>query len=68
MLGKNHHLQKLKCLRFLKKKFSLTLNNQTIGEEISYACKFAFAGGLAVTPYLKYKVGDKCLPDKTMMV
>ena len=44
-------------------RFSLTLNNQTIGQEISYACKFAFAGGLAVTPYLKYKVGDTCLPD-----
>jgi len=47
-----------------EKNFTLTLNNQTIGEEISYACKFAFAGGLAVTPYLKYKVGDKCLPDE----
>jgi len=46
-----------------EKKFSLTLNNQTVGEEITYACKFAFAGGLSVTPYLTYKVGDNCLPD-----
>ena len=44
-------------------KFSLTITDQTIGENISYACKFAFAGGLAVTPYLTYKVGDNCLPD-----
>mgnify|MGYP003335559566 FL=1 len=44
-------------------KFSLTLKDQNIGETLSYACKFAFAGGLAVTPYLKYKVGDDCLPD-----
>ena len=44
-------------------KFNLTLKDQTIGEEISYACKFAFAGGMTVTPYLKYKVGDNCILD-----
>ena len=42
------------------KKFTQTLTNQTIGETISYGCKFAFAGGLAVTDYISYKVGDAC--------
>lgn len=41
--------------------FSTTINNQTIGESISYACKFAFAGGLAVTRYHTYVVGDDCV-------
>ncbi len=40
--------------------FSKTLSNQTVGESISYACKFAFAGGLAVTSYINYVVGDDC--------
>ncbi|MGB1992917.1 MAG: Ig-like domain-containing protein, partial [Flavobacteriaceae bacterium] len=40
--------------------FSITVNDFTIGETISYACKFAFAGGLAVTQYFSYQVGDNC--------
>ncbi|MFY8188231.1 MAG: T9SS type A sorting domain-containing protein [Flavobacterium sp.] len=42
------------------KKFSSVVTNQTIGETIVYACKFAFAGGLAVTKYFEYVVGDDC--------
>ena len=40
--------------------FSITMNNFTVGETISYACKFAFAGGLAVTKYFSYQVGEDC--------
>ena len=40
--------------------FSVTVNNFTVGETISYACKFAFAGGLAVTKYFSYQVGENC--------
>ena len=40
--------------------FSITVNDFTIGEMISYACKFAFAGGLAVTQFFSYEVGDDC--------
>lgn len=40
--------------------FRAVLNNQTPGEKITYAVKFAFAGGLAVTQYLDYVVGDTC--------
>ena len=40
--------------------FSATVNGFTNGETISYACKFAFAGGLAVTKYFSYQVGDVC--------
>ena len=42
------------------KKFSQTISGLTNGQTISYACKFAFAGGLAVTKYLSYTVGDNC--------
>ena len=30
------------------------------GQTISYACKFAFAGGLAATKYFSYTVGEDC--------
>ena len=45
-------------------KFSVSLTDQNIGENLSYACKFAFAGGLAVTKYFSYTVGtDFCSED-----
>jgi len=40
--------------------FTATINGQTPGTALSYACKFAFAGGLAVTKYFSYEVGDNC--------
>jgi hypothetical protein len=40
--------------------FTYKLTGQTNGSLLSYACKFAFAGGLAVTKYFKYVVGDSC--------
>jgi len=40
--------------------FSKTLSGFTNGQTISYACKFAFAGGLAVTKYFSYEVGNTC--------
>jgi hypothetical protein len=40
--------------------FQYTLTGQTSGAVITYACKFAFAGGSAVTKYFKYTVGDSC--------
>jgi hypothetical protein len=40
--------------------FSATLNGQTIGATISYACKFAYSGGMAVTKYCSYQVGKNC--------
>ncbi|WP_178985900.1 T9SS type A sorting domain-containing protein [Winogradskyella helgolandensis] len=42
------------------KTFAVTISDLTIGEEVSYACKFAFAGGQAVTKYFTYEVGDDC--------
>lgn len=41
--------------------FTKTITNQTIGSTITYAVKFAFAGGLAVTKYFQYIVGNDCL-------
>ena len=41
-------------------KFSKTIGGLQAGETISYACKFAFAGGLAVTKYISYEVGSSC--------
>ncbi len=40
--------------------FTRTITGQTIGSSISYACKFAYSGGLSVTKYLSYTVGDSC--------
>ncbi|WP_298492652.1 glycosyl hydrolase [uncultured Algibacter sp.] len=40
--------------------FTHTVSGQTPGASISYACKFAFAGGLAVTKYFSYTVGNTC--------
>ena len=41
-------------------RFRAVLAGQTDGESLSYACKFAFRGGLVVTEYLYYTVGDDC--------
>ncbi|MDA3893037.1 MAG: glycosyl hydrolase [Salinivirgaceae bacterium] len=43
--------------------FSAVLTGQTPGSTISVACKFAFAGGQAVTKYISYTVGDDCESD-----
>lgn len=40
--------------------FTQTITGQTIGSTISYAVKFAFSGGLAVTKYFSYVVGNDC--------
>ena len=40
--------------------FTKTVGGLTQGEEISYAVKFAFAGGLSVTKYFQYEVGTSC--------
>ena len=40
--------------------FTKTITGQTLDETITYAVKFAFAGGLAVTKYTDYKVGQDC--------
>ncbi|MFZ4582648.1 MAG: T9SS type A sorting domain-containing protein, partial [Paludibacter sp.] len=40
--------------------FSTTLAGQTPGATISYACKFAFNGGMSVTKYMTYVVGTNC--------
>lgn len=40
--------------------FTATIAGQTPGATLRYACKFAFAGGLAVTKYFSYTVGDDC--------
>ena len=40
--------------------FTQTITGQTIGATITYAVKFAFAGGLSVTKYISYVVGNNC--------
>ena len=40
--------------------FSKTLVGLTVGQSISYAVKFTYAGGLVVTKYMNYIVGDDC--------
>ncbi|WP_394667025.1 family 16 glycosylhydrolase [uncultured Chryseobacterium sp.] len=43
------------------KKFSSTITGQTAGSIINYAVKFAYAGGMSVTKYYSYVVGDACI-------
>ncbi len=40
--------------------YTYTIMGQIVGSTISYACKFEFAGGLAVTKYIPYVVGSSC--------
>jgi len=40
--------------------YTKTITGQTVGSTISYAVKFAFAGGQAVTKYFSYVVGNTC--------
>ena len=40
--------------------FTSTISGQTIGSTISYAVKFAYAGGMSVTKYFPYVVGSSC--------
>lgn len=40
--------------------FTQTITGQTIGSTINYAVKFAYAGGLSVTRYFSYVVGNNC--------
>jgi len=40
--------------------YTYTITGQLVGSTISYACKFEFAGGLAVTKYIPYVVGSSC--------
>lgn len=41
--------------------YTYTISGQTVGTTISYAVKFAYAGGLSVTKYLTYVVGENCV-------
>ncbi len=43
------------------KTYSATLSGLAPGATLSYACKFAFEGGMAVTKYISYQVGKNCL-------
>ena len=42
------------------KTFTKTITAQTLGTTISYAVKFAYAGGLSVTKFISYVVGANC--------
>lgn len=40
--------------------FTKTITGQSVGSTITYAVKFAYAGGLSVTKYFSYVVGSNC--------
>lgn len=42
------------------KTFTTTVGGLAAGTTISYACKFAFSGGMSVTKYIDYVVGTNC--------
>ncbi len=41
--------------------FTYTITGQTTGANISYGVKFAYSGGLSVTNYYTYEVGNNCI-------
>jgi len=43
--------------------FTKTFTGQTLGATFNVACKFAFAGGMAVTKTFAYTVGNVCVAD-----
>jgi len=45
--------------------FTKTITGQTLGSTINYAVKFAYAGGLSVTKYVSYVVGNNCALEVT---
>lgn len=45
------------------KTFTASVGGVTPGTTLRYACKFAFAGGMSVTQYISYVVGNNC--DRT---
>jgi beta-glucanase (GH16 family) len=40
--------------------YTQTITGQTIGSTVTYAVKFAYAGGLSVTDFYSYVVGSNC--------
>jgi len=40
--------------------FTKTITGQTVGSTINYAVKFAYSGGMSVTKYFSYVVGNTC--------
>jgi endo-1,3(4)-beta-glucanase len=59
-LWKENPFSELQMTHVEGRKFTATITGQTMGTTISYACKFAFAGGMSVTPYIEYEVGSNC--------
>lgn len=47
--------------------FTKTISGQTAGAIIKYGVKFAFAGGLAVTGFVSYEVGQDCSPTNDIV-
>lgn len=45
--------------------FMTIISGLQIGEVVDLACKFAFAGGMSVTKYYEYTVGNNCGSDPT---
>ena len=40
--------------------FKRTISGLETGQSVSFACKFAYAGGMSVTNYIGYVVGSDC--------
>lgn len=40
--------------------FSTSIGGQALGSKVELACKFAYAGGMSVTKYFSYTVGQNC--------
>lgn len=59
-LWKQSPFTEIQMINVGEKTFTQTISNQTAGSAISYAVKFAYAGGMSVTKYYSYIVGNDC--------
>jgi beta-glucanase (GH16 family) len=59
-LRKQSSLSELQMTNISGNIFTKTISGQAMGSTVSYAVKFAFAGGLSVTKYFSYVVGSNC--------
>jgi beta-glucanase (GH16 family) len=59
-LRKQSPLSELQMTNISGNIFTKTISGQAMGSTVSYAVKFAFAGGLSVTKYFSYVVGSNC--------
>jgi endoglucanase Acf2 len=58
--NESNGFQELSMTKGSDDSYTLTINDLEIGSTLKFRIKIAFAGGLAVTKYIEYRVGSSC--------